>query len=631
MNKRKRLMGITVIAVMILTAIPDISFAKVNKDEENIGENQILVVYDKDAACTEKLQNTDFAEGEDTQSRTVEKLADSSTQQLADNADISAESGEFVTGNVASQGAMLKVQLDSDESVDKAIDSIEKQPDVAYAQPNFAYELMGGEVETLKTTNDTALSSQYYLNSWSGNEKRRGANVTSAWDYVKSEGKATVAVIDTGIDTKHPDLVDNLDLKHSKAITGQLYDEDGHGTHVAGIVGAVADNGAGIAGVSYNAKIIAINVFERNDKGEWLSSTDYMIKALSYIEELVSTGKVKNLHVINISSGQYAYDQSLEESIKRMRDKYNIVTVCAGGNKGIQKNLYPADYNASVAVTALDENGTNAEYSDYNRSKDISAPGTNIISTYPGNNYARMSGTSMAAPVVSGAMAMLWAGDPDITVDQAIRSIKRTANPVNRSANDRGNLTGSVGAVDCEKAYRYAMGTYDGVLLPEEIADYNISLGYKTCTYSGAAKRPAVKIGDLTEGKDFKVSYSSNVKVGTGTVTIIGMGDYTGTVKKTFKINPKGTNIRKTSRVKRGLKVFWKKQTTQTDGYQIQYSRYSSFKNSSSKYSSKKYSSKKLKKLKSKKNYYVRVRTYKKVNGTTYYSSWSKSKRVKIK
>ncbi|MDO4393104.1 MAG: S8 family serine peptidase [Bacillota bacterium] len=107
-------------------------------------------------------------------------------------------------------------------------------------------------------------------------------------------------------------------MKHSKAITGQLYDEDGHGTHVAGIVGAVADNGAGIAGVSYNAKIIAINVFERNDKGEWLSSTDYMIKALSYIEELVSTGKVKNLHVINISSGQYAYDQSLEESIKRM-------------------------------------------------------------------------------------------------------------------------------------------------------------------------------------------------------------------------------------------------------------------------------------------------------------------------
>ncbi|MDD7016209.1 MAG: hypothetical protein PUI82_04265, partial [Firmicutes bacterium] len=133
------------------------------------------------------------------------------------------------------------------------------------------------------------------------------------------------------------------------------------------------------------------------------------------------------------------------------------------------------------------------------------------------------------------------------------------------------------------------------------------------------------------QGKDYTVKYSGNTKVGTASVTVTGAGIYEGSIKRTFRINPKGTSLKTVKRRYRGFRVYWYKRTTQTDGYQIQYSRYSNFKNSKSKYRQSRYNTKKVNKLTRKKYYYVRIRTYKKVNGITYYSSWSKSKRVKTR
>ena len=160
----------------------------------------------------------------------------------------------------------------------------------------------------------------------------------------------------------------------------------------------------------------------------------------------------------------------------------------------------------------------------------------------------------------------------------------------------------------------------------------------KSKTYTGDVvhQSPVVKYGKTTlkKGTDYTLSYKKNVKVGTATMIIKGKGIYTGSVTKTFKINPKGTSVSKvTSPKTKQIKVTWKKQKTQTTGYQIQLATNSSFTNNKKLVTVSKNTStvKTVKSLKKNKKYYVRIRTYKTVDGKKYYSSWSKAKTVKTK
>lgn len=160
------------------------------------------------------------------------------------------------------------------------------------------------------------------------------------------------------------------------------------------------------------------------------------------------------------------------------------------------------------------------------------------------------------------------------------------------------------------------------------------SISHKT--YNGKQQKPniTVKYGNTTLKKntDYKVSYDSNKNVGKGTIKITGIGKYTGSKTVTFQIVPKNTSISKLTAKSKGFKVTWKKQTTQTTGYQIQYSTSSQFKNAKTVTISKnKTTSRTVTKLSKKKKYYVRIRTYKTINKTKYYSSWSKAKTVTTK
>lgn len=162
------------------------------------------------------------------------------------------------------------------------------------------------------------------------------------------------------------------------------------------------------------------------------------------------------------------------------------------------------------------------------------------------------------------------------------------------------------------------------------------SLSTTVYTYNGSAKKPTVTVKD-SKGKkisaeNYSVSYSNNTKAGKASVKISFKGNYTGTKTLYFTIKPKGTSITKVSAGKKSFTVKWKKQAIQTSGYQVQYSTSSKFTNATTKtVSSTKTTSKKISKLKGKKKYYVRVRTYKTVNGKKYYSSWSKTKTVTTK
>lgn len=162
-----------------------------------------------------------------------------------------------------------------------------------------------------------------------------------------------------------------------------------------------------------------------------------------------------------------------------------------------------------------------------------------------------------------------------------------------------------------------------------------ITLSASSYIYDGKAKKPTAKLinasGKTVDSYYYTVSYSNNTKVGTAKVTLKFRNGYAGSMTKTFRINPKSTSISSVSALSKGFNVKIKKQTTQTTGYQIQYSTGSSFKSASTVSIKNSVTSKKITKLKAKKKYYVRVRTYKVVSGTTYYSAWSAKKTVTTK
>ena len=164
-----------------------------------------------------------------------------------------------------------------------------------------------------------------------------------------------------------------------------------------------------------------------------------------------------------------------------------------------------------------------------------------------------------------------------------------------------------------------------------------ISLSTSSYTYNGKAKTPKVTIkdrkGNKIDSKNYKIKYSNNKKVGTGKVKITFKNDYEGSYTKTFKINPKGTSLKSVSKKSKGFTAKIKKQATQTSGYQIQYATNSKFSKNKKTVTVKgnKNTSKTVSGLKGGKKYYVRVRTYKTVNGKKYYSSWSKAKTVTTK
>lgn len=282
-------------------------------------------------------------------------------------------------------------------------------------------------------TDDTANENQWWLYS---------VNAFDAWDVSRGNHDVTVAVLDTGINFEHEDLRGNIDFDHAyDAEAGTKLTKSatqGHGTHVAGIIAAEANNGIGFAGASYNANILPVNVFYYDaGYGDWYAKTETLIKAYQYLKGLVNNGTLTDLHVINMSLGGYGTKSSTDVAFEREIGDMNalgVMTVCAGGNgdeygNPITSPSYPGDYDACVSVVALDSTDTRASWADYNQYKDISAPGVAIWSTWidGANATQRASGTSMASPLVAGCVALLFAAQPNISVEDAKQALYSSA------------------------------------------------------------------------------------------------------------------------------------------------------------------------------------------------------------
>ena len=239
-------------------------------------------------------------------------------------------------------------------------------------------------------------------------------NAPSAWEFSSGEN-IKVAVIDSGIDRDHPDLVNNISgCVNFINLNLTCEDDNGHGTHVSGII-AAENNNLGIVGVAPGAKIYALKALNFRGSGY-----------LSDIIEALDWSIANNMQIVNMSLGTTSNIQSLKDAIVRVKNA-GIIQVAAAGNSGPRTNSvnYPAKYPEVIAVSATDINDSVPSWSSRGVEVDLGAPGVNVNSTYLNNNYTNMSGTSMATPYVAGLAAIRLANHPGesaLSVEQILKN-----------------------------------------------------------------------------------------------------------------------------------------------------------------------------------------------------------------
>lgn len=266
-------------------------------------------------------------------------------------------------------------------------------------------------------------------------------SISTGWADVNDDedSEIEVAIIDTGVDKDHPDLDKNIKwcitVRSGKIFEGSCRDGNGHGTHVTGTA-AAEDNEIGVVGVAPNVEIYAIKALNNGGFGTWsdlIIAIDLAIKGPDGIIDTDGDGKVAgdpdddSVEVISMSLGGESPPEELHEIIIAAY-KYNVTLVAAAGNEGAESPIYPAAYDEVIAVGAIDSNDQVPSWS--NRNPELTAPGVDILSTYPDDTYETLSGTSMATPHVSGAIALIQAArlanGKTLLQPDNIRSILRT-------------------------------------------------------------------------------------------------------------------------------------------------------------------------------------------------------------
>jgi subtilisin family serine protease len=290
------------------------------------------------------------------------------------------------------------VALDQGVGGDAAQQRLRQDLEVVYIEPDGTFQAQVQAKSLIP--DDPAFGLQWGLND-AGNV---GIDAPQAWNRTAGSSSIIVAVLDTGIDLSNPEFAGriwtNPNPSSSDGYPGDVHgwnfvsndanvqDDDGHGTHVSGIIAASGNNGIGVAGVDWNAQIMPLKVLDSNGSG----SNDAMVAAIDF--------------------------------------------VTAAGNDGTNNDstpFYPASYRLSneIAVAAVDPSGDLPGFSDYGaRTVDLAAPGLNILSTIPGGGYAYMSGTSMAAPYVSGVVSLVAGLHPSWNARQLVQQVLSTAKPL---------------------------------------------------------------------------------------------------------------------------------------------------------------------------------------------------------
>ncbi len=427
----KRLLPLVLTIVVLLTGIPICQAVTVEDNavvekkrctatiEDEFEEDSVIVVLTEESSSFNQVLSLDYFDS---------NLFVSVEDLMCFEEEISDL--HFLNKDSFNQVYLLKLKNPGKENVLKAIRQLEDKGFVQYACPNYIYSIDDIDIEEDDTNiceeiaryvvpNDASFSEQYGL---------RKINVSAAWEIATGSSNVTVGVLDTGIDCYHPDLVGQCNTALAKNFTGDglgaLVDPHGHGTHVAGIIGAKR-NDIGVVGVCWNISLVPLRVLDCEGEG-----------SVSWLTQAIAYAIANNIPILNCSLGGDGTDDDLME----MLDNYTGLMVCAAGNEGRNIDVnpyYPASYNFSniISVAGTDENDTLYEYgtdeSNYGATTvDLAAPGEGIKSTVPGNAYEEWTGTSMAAPFVTGVAALIKSVRPEMSAIEIKNCILQGATPI---------------------------------------------------------------------------------------------------------------------------------------------------------------------------------------------------------
>ncbi len=299
---------------------------------------------------------------------------------------------------------------------------IEADPEVLAVEDNVQIKLRPVKVERLWPFFGKPQNKEQMI-PWGVD--RIGAS--SVWNETRGEN-TRVAVMDSGIDLDHPDLVNNI--KGGINVLNQSKDPDddnGHGTHVAGTI-AAEDNNTGVAGVAPKAHLFAVKVIDQDGAGslaEIINGLDWCIK--------------NKMQVVNLSVGTDKQSLSLRMAVQRAAEA-GLIMIAAAGNDGSSNSVdYPGAYPEVIAVGAVDRQNRIASFSSRGPEVTVVAPGTEVYSTSPGASYQRLSGTSMAAPHVTGLVSLAVKMKPYIRLNDVFYLLQKSSQKLSRvTAEDQG-------------------------------------------------------------------------------------------------------------------------------------------------------------------------------------------------
>ncbi len=407
---------------------------------------------------------------------------------LAKARDFLSEQGYKVIGEIKnSQVVLLKVP---DGQEIQAIRDLQSNPLVKYAEPNYIIRACAEPSLSPAVPNDTYWSKQWNM---------RKIEAPTAWSVVTGTPQIVVGIIDSGIDDLHPEfqgrILPGYDyVNHDN----DPYDDFWHGTHVAGILAAMGNNGIGVAGVAWGVRIRAYKVLDETGEGSYFNLASAIYGAID-----------DGVRVLNISLGGNEDSDIVREAVRKAHDA-GILLVAAVGNDDRRGVYYPAAFPEVLAVAATGADDDRAPYSDYGDEVDLAAPGgdgTPIISTVPNGLYSGAVGTSMATPHVSGAAALLMSLRPDLTNDEVADILKETCDKVGLYVYDSNgwNQYLGYGRINLSRALRR--------LLPPRVDDLPDSIYFLTNhTNQPIYKRVLLK----NESHIYAIPWEATVRGGTG-------------------------------------------------------------------------------------------------------------------
>ncbi|OBZ08156.1 MULTISPECIES: S8 family peptidase [Bacillales] len=322
---------------------------------------------------------------------------------------------------------------------DQLVQYFKQSWNTEYTEPHYLY--MTNETTDAIIPNDS-LYSEYQWNLPS-------IETEKGWNVSKGNDQVIIAVLDTGVQSNHPDLKGKITKGTNIVNEGADPDDDvGHGTHVSGIIGAVVNNGEGVAGLSWYNKIMPVKVLDSSGAGSTYSVAQGIIWAVDH-----------GAKVINMSLGNYAQADFLHDAIKYAYE-HDVVMIAASGNDNTDRPGYPAAYPEVFAVAATNSSKEKASFSNYGDYIDVAAPGDSIASTYPGSQYAALSGTSMASPHVAALAGLIRSVNPALSNVEVMEIMRKSAIDLGDKGKD--NYFG-YGEIDVDKAL-HAASKFGGAL-----------------------------------------------------------------------------------------------------------------------------------------------------------------------